>query len=43
MKKYYANENKKKHDLIREVRRLKKGGTLAEMSKETIARLIAMI
>ena len=43
MKKYYANENKKKHDLIREVRRLKKGGTLAELSKETIARLIAMM
>ena len=42
-KKYYREKNKEKYDLIKKVREMKKGGNLAELSKETIARLIALI
>ena len=42
-KKYYSEKNKEKYALIKKVREMKKGGNLAELSKETIARLITML
>ena len=42
-KKKYAEKNRKKNDLIRELRMMKNCGSEAELTKETIARLIAMI
>ena len=42
-KKWYREEARKKHNLIRELRRLKNCSNEAELSKENIARLIAML
>ena len=42
-KKKYAEKNRKKNNLIRELRMMKKCGSEAELIKETIARLMQML
>ena len=42
-KKYYAEKNRKKNNLIRELRMMKNCGSEAELIKETIARLMQML
>ena len=42
-KKKYAEKNRKKNNLIRELRMLKNCGSEAELTKETIARLMQML
>ena len=43
IKKKYSEKNQKKHNLIRELRKMKNCSNQAELSKENIARLMAML
>ena len=43
MKEYYADKAREKHDLIRQLKKIKTSSNDAELTKETIAKLMALI